>query len=501
MKNLLFSLPFLSIGLSLYGGKIDNASLLPKYRPDAEVRMEKRADGGSETPEWVKSLIFVEARIDSASTDGTVKGLTPLLDHLAELGVNGLWLTPPVNGGNGYGNFGIHTISARLTGEKDPVRQWQALKRFVDEAHKRNIRVLFDVVTWGATRNEGGAPLLKEKPEWFGEYFHPYRGYLFNWENKELNEWFSSRLTEWLLLTGADGFRCDCAPQYAGFSPYGTAKKRLRRFGRKVIFMSEWICSGRNIFDLDQLTFCYLDNRGKRRTHWIGDVYLKKNIVDEIRTGGELRAYDDMEAEPGRKRFYTYMLSCHDSRSYAVKGSPIAIGYQAIFAPFLPLWYLGEEWNNPSEFFVDYFYRRDKHPTPQNWSLYSNIIDWQAKEQNRDFFEQVKKMIRIRRQHPEIFEYFPDDHRNSNICKVSTDRNGMLQAYARFRNGKAVLVVPNNGKSDETFRITIPIAEAKLPRGKTFQVTDLMSGKALGTAQKEFSAAIPTGGLGVFLIQ
>ena len=105
MKNLLFSLPFLSIGLSLYGGKIDNASLLPKYRPDAEVRMEKRADGSSETPEWVKSLIFVEARIDSASTDGTVKGLTPLLDHLAELGVNGLWLTPPVNGGNGYGNY------------------------------------------------------------------------------------------------------------------------------------------------------------------------------------------------------------------------------------------------------------------------------------------------------------------------------------------------------------------------------------------------------------
>ena len=110
-------------------------------------------------------------------------------------------------------------------------------------------------------------------------------------------------------------------------------------------------------------------------------------------------------------------------------------------------------------------------------------------------------MIRIRRQYPEIFEYFPDDHRNSNICKVSTDRNGMLQAYARFRNGKAVLVVPNNGKSDETFRITIPVAEAELPEGKAFHITDLMSGKTLGTAQEEFSAAIPAGVLGVFLIQ
>ena len=175
--------------------------------------------------------------------NGTIQNLVPVLDHLAETGVNGVWVSPPLNGGNGYGNFGIHTMSSRLIGETDRQKQWQALKTFVDEAHKRNIRVFFDVINWGVTKHEGGAPILKEKPEWFGEYFHPYRGYLFNWENKELNEWFTSRLTEWLLMTGVDGFRCDCAPQYAGFAPYGKAKERLRRFGRKVIFMSEWICS------------------------------------------------------------------------------------------------------------------------------------------------------------------------------------------------------------------------------------------------------------------
>lgn len=155
--------------------------------------------------------------------------------------------------------------------------------------------------------------------------------------------------------------------------------------------MAEWTSSGKNVFDLDQLTFCFTDAKGKRRTHWVGDVYLKKNIVDMIRSGEELRAWDDMEREPGTKRFYTYMLSCHDSDHYIVKGSPITIGYQAIFAPFIPLWYVGEEWDNAPRFFVDYFYRRDKHPVPKKWRLYGNVIDWAQKEENRDFFELVKK--------------------------------------------------------------------------------------------------------------
>lgn len=501
MKNFLSPLLCLALAPALLGETIDNSSLLPKYKPDAEVRMERRADGASETPEWVKSLILVEFRVDSAIQNGTIQNLVPVLDHLAETGVNGVWVSPPLNGGNGYGNFGIHTMSSRLIGETDRQKQWQALKTFVDEAHKRNIRVFFDVINWGVTKHEGGAPILKEKPEWFGEYYAPYAGYLFNWKNRELNEWYADQIEEWLLKTGADGFRCDCAPFYCGYGPFREVKERMRKAGRKILFIAEHGSSRKNVFDFDQVSFCYKNEKGSQQVRWVTDIYLQKNIVDMIRSGEELRMRDDYDREPGRERFYTLMLSCHDSKNYIVKGSPITIGYQAIFAPFLPLWYLGEEWNNPPEFFVDYFYKRDKHPTPKSWSLYGNVIDWRAKEKNRDFFEQVKKMIRIRRQHPEIFEYFPDDHRKSNICKVSTDRKGMLQAYARYRNGKAVLVVPNNGKTNETFRITIPVAEAELSRGKTFRISDLMSGKALGTAQKEFSAAIPAGGLGVFLVR
>lgn len=41
-------------------------------------------------------------------------------------------------------------------------------------------------------------------------------GWDWNWKNPELNEWFASRLVDFILLTGADGFRADCAPFSAG---------------------------------------------------------------------------------------------------------------------------------------------------------------------------------------------------------------------------------------------------------------------------------------------
>ena len=65
----------------------------------------------------------------------------------------------------------------------------------------------------------------------------------------------------------------------------------------------------------------------------------------------------------------------------------------ALMPPLLPKWYLGEEWNNP-------------YVSPEGW-LYANAVDWDALERNRSCYEEVKRMIRIRRTFPALFEYFP----------------------------------------------------------------------------------------------
>lgn len=72
--------------------------------------------------------------------------------------------------------------------------------------------------------------------------------------------------------------------------------------------------------------------------------------------------------------------------------------------------------------------------------MFNNVIRWDLLEQpeNRAFHEDFKKLIRIRRQYPAIFDCFPDNHRDSNIAKVES--NCGLQAYARYADGRAVLV-------------------------------------------------------------
>ncbi|MBR0573652.1 MULTISPECIES: alpha-amylase [Pasteurellaceae] len=87
---------------------------------------------------------------------GDLKGLTQKLDYLSELGINTIWISSPLEqihgwvGGGSQGDFphyGYHgyyhldwtKIDANMGTE-------QELKAFVDQAHKKGIRVLFDIV-------------------------------------------------------------------------------------------------------------------------------------------------------------------------------------------------------------------------------------------------------------------------------------------------------------------------------------------------------------------
>ena len=485
----IFLLLLLFMGTFVYGAGIDNSGLIPGIVADTEVKLEPVSGKSPASPDWVKSLIIAEVNVESASAAGNFSGMNKVLDHLAETGVNGIWLTP-INKGHQYGNYGVHTLNPTLTNRNKVEESWQCVKGFVDAAHRRNIRVFFDVVSWGVTK---AAPLHQEKPEWFTGPSRPgWNGWMWNWKNPELNEWFASRLVEFILLTGADGFRADCAPACAGYAPYRIARERLLSFGRKIVLFAENASEREKTFDFDQNAFIGPNKKPRMN----GDVFLQKNIVNMVKNGEDLGWIDGTGIDPksardnsGSERFYALSLSCHDSKAYTAKGSPIAFGYAMIFAPFIPIWYIGEEWNNP--------YSRK---IPPYW-LFANKIDWQFLERNRDFYEQVKRMIRIRRQYPEIFEYFPADHRKINLCKVQTDHPELLQAYARFRNKSAILIVPNNGESAAKFRITINYEDTRIGKDPVI-VTDLLGEKQLASGRPEtFEVTIPAGMLGAYLVR
>lgn len=119
---------------------INNASLMPEYRPDAEVKIEGMS------PDWVKTLVMAQFRIETATPEGTFAAATRVLDHYAGMGVNGLWINPVYErdpntktiGFNGYGNYGPHNIEPALTEATDIDGSFAAVRTFVDQAHRRN---------------------------------------------------------------------------------------------------------------------------------------------------------------------------------------------------------------------------------------------------------------------------------------------------------------------------------------------------------------------------
>ncbi|MBI4772346.1 MAG: alpha-amylase, partial [Chloroflexi bacterium] len=108
-------------------------------------------------PEWAQDAIIYQifadrfyglspdfARVDpppSLECNGTLRGITEKLDHVAGVGANCLWLTPifPGPSYHGYDATSFFEVNPRL-GTKDD------FKALLEDAHARGIRLLMDFV-------------------------------------------------------------------------------------------------------------------------------------------------------------------------------------------------------------------------------------------------------------------------------------------------------------------------------------------------------------------
>lgn len=448
-------------------GTLDNSSLLPAYIPDSQVTMVNGA------PDWASNIIMAEVRIKTATTAGTFAAATSILDHYAEMGVNCLWLTP-INDYNGYSNYGPDTVDSDLTGTTDYTAGWQVVKNFIDTAHSKNIRIILDEVSWGVDMT---APFATLHPTWVNG--GAWGGHAFDWTQADFVAWYKQQLENVAITTGCDGFRFDTEPNVdvtkgAGYTVDKAIRDDLLAQGRKLLMISENSNERQDTYNLEQNGV--LDSRS------LADVYAQAtpefinnyNIVDAVKTGSVIGSHTDTAAgNGGLYQYYTNCISNHDYNLYAVNGNRLNLGYQAIFAPFIPLWYIGEEWNNDLNI-------------SGGTCLYFNAIDWTqlAETDNKAFYEDIKQMIRIRRQYPEIFNYYPTNHRNSNICKVIVSGTTNLQAYARYMNDTAILVIPNNNSTSGSFTATIPFDDMGMSNYQSYTVTDAETGATIVTGSK-----------------
>ncbi|MCD8471334.1 MAG: alpha-amylase, partial [Parabacteroides chartae] len=159
-------------------------------------------------------LVIYELLVRDFTTEGTIKAVTAKLDYLKSLGVNAIELMPvqEFDGNDSWGyNPCFYFAPDKAYGTEADY------KEFIDEAHKRGMAVILDIVFNHATGNHPFAKLYWEgsatapNNPWFNVTApHPYSVFHdFNHAYSGTREYFKRVLEHWLKEYKLDGFRFD----------------------------------------------------------------------------------------------------------------------------------------------------------------------------------------------------------------------------------------------------------------------------------------------------
>ena len=217
----------------------------PPSEPVPDFALDRPRD-----PQWYQRAVFYEVLIrgfQDASGDGTgdIRGLTTRLDYLHWLGIDCIWLLPIYASPLRDGGYDISDYM-RVLGEYGNIADFVEL---VEEAHKRGIRVIADLVMNHTSDQHPWFQASRSDPEGpFGDFyvwsddtdkyadariifvdtetsnwtFDPVRGQYYwhrffshqpdlNFENPKVQDAMIEVLRFWLDL-GIDGFRLDAVP-------------------------------------------------------------------------------------------------------------------------------------------------------------------------------------------------------------------------------------------------------------------------------------------------
>ncbi|WP_207426636.1 alpha-amylase family glycosyl hydrolase [Pedobacter sp. SYSU D00535] len=251
--------------------------------PTAGVAQEARV---SKWPRGVTYEIFVQAFADSDNDGiGDIRGMTARLDYLKALGVEGVWLMP-INPSPSYHKYDV-------TNYYDIHPDYGTLddfKTFIREAHKRNIKVVMDLVLNHSSSQHPWFLEAKAKKD------SPYRNY-FVWAHKDdpqvqtkgkIIAGDSDNVNRWNKLDDSDYLYYS---YFGGGMPdlnYDNPDLREEVFKIGRFWMSEVGVDG---FRLDAARHIFPDDRAKDNHRWW--VYFRnemQKVNKEVYLVGEVWA-------------------------------------------------------------------------------------------------------------------------------------------------------------------------------------------------------------------
>lgn len=259
---------------------------------DIQILNAQTSPSVSKWPKGVTYEIFVQSFADSDGDGiGDIIGMTSKLDYLKDLGVNGIWLMP-MNPSPSYHKYDvsdyydIHPDYGTL----------DDFKTFVNEAHKRNIKVVMDMVL-----NHSGS-----RNPWFVDAIanenSPYRDY-YVWAHKDdpqtqisgkIISGDSNNRTRWNKVEGSDYLYYSYFSRNMPDLNYDNPKLREEVFEIGKFWLSDIKVDG---FRLDAARHIFPDDRPTDNHNWWVDFLTEmKKVNKDVYLIGEVWASSDIVA-------------------------------------------------------------------------------------------------------------------------------------------------------------------------------------------------------------
>jgi cyclomaltodextrinase len=455
-----------------------------------------------ETPEWVRDAVFYQifpdrfarsTRVTKPSNleawdapptvygfkGGDLIGVLEHLDYLQDLGVTALFFNPIFQSAanHRYHTFDYHQVDPILGGN-------DALRTLLDEAHRRDMRVILDGVFNHAGRgffqfhhileNGPASPYV----DWFIVRTYPLRPYHAPKGQQGYEAWWSlpalpklntdtAAVREFLwdvgrrwIEFGADGWRLDVPSEIDDDAFWREFRRQVKDANPEAYIVGEIWHDARRWLEGDQFdaVMNYLFTRACLG-FFIGDHLLRAEVAKsgykEIPTLNAQQFVDEIDRilslYPGEVNEVQFnLLGSHDTPRFKTLARGDTSAYR--LATLFQMTYPGA----PCIYYGDEIGMEGRHDPACR-----GAFPWDDGQWDRDLRDYVRRCIGLRRDHPAL--------RRGELTWLFVG-DGVV-AYGRRQEGETLLVVLNNTLHPVT--LAVPV-EGYLDEGTT--VRDVWAG-------------------------
>jgi cyclomaltodextrinase len=379
-------------------------------------------------PAWLQPGLIYEVFPHDFSPEGNLNGVTAGLDRLKALGVTVVWLMPihPSGTLKRIGTNGSPYAVRDFYAIEPSYGTKQDLHRLVEEAHRRGMKVILDMV---ADHTAFDSVMLAH-PEFYkhdgaGQLISPHGWHdvaALDYANPALRRYMIDMFLYWVRDFKVDGFRCDAAGEVPT-DFWEQARAALDQANPNLLMLAEASKPEleRKAFSLDY--------------DWPLLFKLDEVIMKGV-PASELRAtVENQESRFPKGSLHMLISDDHDTERAVVRyGNPAAIAASALMFTFegVPLLYNGMEVG-------------DATPSAGPALFESLKIYWQGSAIHPEFQKFYSFMIPFRAQHPALSQ--------GALAWVHNSDEQHVLSYLRASGSEEFLVVIN--LSNTPFRGTV----------------------------------------------